>query len=226
MRAGSDRVAQVAEQRGLRIFSVGRAGADISLKNVTYDGFGQRLQLVCGGKDFDAFLPLAGSFQCANALIAAGLAMVTGGETEVVIEAISGLEGAVGRLEDVASTPEGARVFIDYAHTPDALGNAIDALRPFAKGRLIVVFGCGGDRDRGKRPQMGRIAEEKADMVYVTDDNPGGAKIPPTSARLSSRQRQMRSRSETGNRRSLRPLPRPGAMTSSSSPAKGMSRDR
>ena len=116
-------------------------------------------------------LPLVGEFQVENALVAAGLALATGGSPGSVFAALEQLSGAKGRLERVGSS-RGAQIFVDYAHKPDALAKALDALRPYATGRLVVVFGAGGDRDRGKRPLMGAVAAAKADRVIVTDDNP------------------------------------------------------
>jgi UDP-N-acetylmuramoyl-L-alanyl-D-glutamate--2,6-diaminopimelate ligase len=116
-------------------------------------------------------LPLVGEFQVENALIAAGLAVATRGDPAAVFAALADLNGAKGRLELVGEK-RGAPIFVDYAHKPDALAKALDALRPYAPGRLVVVFGAGGDRDRGKRPLMGAVAVAKADRVVVTDDNP------------------------------------------------------
>ncbi len=116
-------------------------------------------------------LPLAGTFQASNALVAAGLCIATGDAPPDVLAALEKLEGAPGRLE-LIGTRGGAPIFVDYAHKPDALEKVLAALRPRARGRLIVVFGCGGDRDRGKRPLMGEIAARAADLVIVTDDNP------------------------------------------------------
>ncbi|HHI82886.1 MAG TPA: UDP-N-acetylmuramoyl-L-alanyl-D-glutamate--2,6-diaminopimelate ligase, partial [Rhizobiales bacterium] len=113
-----------------------------------------------------------GAFQASNALVAAGLVIAAGGSEAIAIKAFENLKGAKGRLELVDRTAGGAAVFVDYAHTPDALETALEALRPFAPGSLKVVFGCGGDRDRGKRAQMGKIASELADEVFITDDNP------------------------------------------------------
>jgi UDP-N-acetylmuramoyl-L-alanyl-D-glutamate--2,6-diaminopimelate ligase len=123
-------------------------------------------------KVHDFYLPLAGEFQASNALVAAGLVVATGGEETLVMHALESLKGAKGRLELVATAAQGASVFVDYAHTPDALQKALESLRPYVTGKLVVVFGCGGDRDKGKRPIMGKVAGELADMVYVTDDNP------------------------------------------------------
>jgi UDP-N-acetylmuramoyl-L-alanyl-D-glutamate--2,6-diaminopimelate ligase len=123
------------------------------------------------GNDYKVRLPLVGEFQIENALVAAGLVIATGGEPAAAFAALEHLKGAKGRLELVAEK-DGAPIFVDYAHKPDALAKALDALRPYVGGRLTVVFGAGGDRDPGKRPMMGRIAAEKADAVVVTDDNP------------------------------------------------------
>ena len=120
-------------------------------------------------------LPLVGEFQVENALVAAGLAIGTGSEPQAVFSALEHLEGAKGRLERVGEH-NGASIFVDYAHKPDALAKALQALRPYAKRKLVVVFGAGGDRDAGKRPLMGAIASDNADSVIVTDDNPRSEK--------------------------------------------------
>ena len=125
-----------------------------------------------GDRDRSIILPLVGDFQVANALAAAGLAIATGADAENVLRALQTLSPVRGRLQRVASIGERASVYVDYAHTPDALAVALGALRPHASGKLIIVFGCGGDRDPGKRPEMGRIAGALADRVIVTDDNP------------------------------------------------------
>jgi UDP-N-acetylmuramoyl-L-alanyl-D-glutamate--2,6-diaminopimelate ligase len=129
------------------------------------------MKVTYGGTDYTVKLPLVGSFQVENALAAAGLAIATGSDPRAVFAALESLKGAKGRL-DFAGEQDGAPIFVDYAHKPDALAKALEALRPYASRRLIVVFGCGGDRDAGKRPMMGAIAAEKADRVIVTDDNP------------------------------------------------------
>jgi UDP-N-acetylmuramoyl-L-alanyl-D-glutamate--2,6-diaminopimelate ligase len=116
-------------------------------------------------------LPLVGEFQAENALLAAGLAIATGDDAGAVFAALERLDGAKGRLERVGES-RGAQIFVDYAHKPDALAKSLEALRPYAAGRLLVVFGAGGDRDPGKRPLMGAVAAAKADRVIVTDDNP------------------------------------------------------
>ncbi|MBX3492558.1 MAG: UDP-N-acetylmuramoyl-L-alanyl-D-glutamate--2,6-diaminopimelate ligase [Parvibaculum sp.] len=158
--------------RGHRIVSVGRKGRGICLIAVRPTPRGQALELVHGGANYEVQLPLVGAFQASNALVAAGLVIGCGGAASRVFEALANLKGARGRMEEAAHLPSGASVYIDYAHTPDALENMLEAMRPHATGKLAVVFGCGGDRDAGKRPQMGEIAARLADTVYVTDDNP------------------------------------------------------
>ena len=160
-----------AAARGLSIMGVGRNGTGIRLVHSAIDGFAQRLRLQYRDEHFDLRLPLVGEFQVENALVAAGLALATGGHPGAVFAALEQLVGAKGRLERVGSR-RGAPIFVDYAHKPDALAKALEALRPYAPGRLVVVFGAGGDRDRGKRPLMGAVAAAKADRVIVTDDNP------------------------------------------------------
>ncbi len=164
-------VAQIAAEHELNVLGIGVAGAGIALLARRDEGLGQSLEIEVGGARHTLKLPLVGAFQACNALVATGLALLTGAAIREVLPLLETLEGVPGRLE-LVGTKEGAGVFVDYAHKPDALANALDALRPYATGRLIVVFGCGGDRDRGKRPIMGAIAAEKADVVIVTDDNP------------------------------------------------------
>ena len=163
-------IGAIAVKRGLRLFGTGRAGTDLHLRETQRDGFTEILSVQAEGKDHRVKFPLVGDFQISNALIAAGLAIVTGASAAAALAALEKLRGATGRLELVGER-KGAPIFVDYAHTPDALANALDALRPYAK-RLVVLFGCGGDRDPGKRPLMGEIAVRRADRVYVTDDNP------------------------------------------------------
>lgn len=173
--AEGSHVAQVAADHELNVLGIGVAGAGISLLSRQDEGLGQRLEIEADGTRLSLKLPLVGAFQACNALVAAGLAMLTGAGAREALATLETLEGVPGRLELVGVKPgsrDGAGVFVDYAHKPDALANALDALRPYATGRLIAVFGCGGDRDRGKRPLMGAIAAEKADVVIVTDDNP------------------------------------------------------
>jgi UDP-N-acetylmuramoyl-L-alanyl-D-glutamate--2,6-diaminopimelate ligase len=167
----SGKVLDAAEARRLKVLTVGVGGEGITLVDGAIDGFGQRVTLTHAGREYRVKLPLVGAFQVQNAAVAAGLAIATGSEPGAVFAALEKLQGAKGRLE-LAGTFSGAPVFIDYAHKPDALQKALDGLRPYTRGRLAVVFGCGGDRDKGKRPIMGRIAVENADRVIVTDDNP------------------------------------------------------
>ena len=172
--ADHEHAAQViaaANRRGLKLLTVGRNGDGIRLVDAAIDGFAQKLVLRHSGRTHAVALPLVGAFQVENALVAAGLAIATGGSADRVFAALSSLQGAPGRL-DLVGARNGAPVFVDYAHKPDALDKAIAALRPYVKRELVVVFGCGGDRDKGKRPEMGAIAARHADRVIVTDDNP------------------------------------------------------
>lgn len=164
-------VIAAAKARGLRLRTTGAQGEDLKLVSLARDGFAQRIVIRHDGRDYDMRFPLLGAYQVENALVAAGLAIAAGEDAASAIAAIGRLEGVSGRLE-IAGERDGALVIVDYAHKPEALAAALDALRPFATGRLVCVFGCGGDRDKGKRPIMGRIAAEKADVVIVTDDNP------------------------------------------------------
>ena len=161
-----------AKARGLKLLTVGEKGESLKLLARTPHGDGQSLSVAHGGKTYDIALPLAGAFQASNALMAAAFAIGLGEEPRAVFAMLAGLKGAPGRLEKVAYAKSGAPVFVDYAHTPDALENVLTALRPHTKGKLSIVFGCGGDRDGGKRPLMGAMAAKFADRVIVTDDNP------------------------------------------------------
>ncbi len=158
--------------RGQRIITYGARGEDIRLEDAAPLPEGQRLRLTVMGRAHTVSLPLVGAFQAENALCALGLALACGEDAERAVAALEDLDGAPGRVQRIAGHPGGAAVFVDYAHTPDALASVLEALRPHARGRLFVVFGCGGDRDPGKRPQMGRTACALADVVIVTDDNP------------------------------------------------------
>ena len=157
---------------GLNVMSVGERSSHLCLtgRDLTVDG--QILYLEYLGKKYETKLPLAGLFQASNALVAAGLAIAAGEDAGKVIHALSTLKGARGRLERAGTKSNGAEVYVDYAHTPDGLETVLHALRPHTKGKLVCVFGCGGDRDRGKRPLMGAIAQKLADRAIVTDDNP------------------------------------------------------
>jgi len=164
-------VADAARERSLRIIEVGRKARDIRLVSCVIDGFSQVLTLEHAGMSHRVRLPLVGGFQVENALVAAGQAIAGGGESAAVFAALAELVGARGRLE-LVGRKSGAPIFVDYAHKPDALAKALDALRPYVRRNLVVVFGAGGDRDAGKRPLMGAVAAEKADRVVITDDNP------------------------------------------------------
>ena len=167
----ADAVVAAAQARGLRLITVGRRGDGIRLVETMIDGFAQSLLLDHAGKSVRLRLPLVGAFQVDNALVAAGLTIATGSDPAATFAALEHVVGAKGRFE-LIGTRAGAPVFVDYAHKPDALRKALAALRPYVSGRLVVVFGAGGDRDPGKRPMMGAIAAEMADQVIVTDDNP------------------------------------------------------
>ena len=168
-------VIAAARARKLDVMTVGRHGEGIRLVDAAIDGFGQRMTIEHRGQTHRLRLPLVGEFQIENALVAAGLVIATAGDAARTFAALEKLEGAKGRLELVGAR-NGAPVFVDYAHKPDALMKALEALRPYARGRLVVVFGAGGDRDAGKRPLMGEIAAQHADAVIVTDDNPRSEK--------------------------------------------------
>lgn len=168
----SERAVETTERAGARVLTVGRKGGFLSLKRVEHLRHKQIAEIHLDGRIFEVDLPLAGGFQVFNALVAAGMAIATGTAADQVMAALEHLEGASGRLELIGSTADGAPAYVDYAHKPEALENVLDAVRPFTTGRIIVVFGCGGDRDRGKRPIMGSIATKLADVVIVTDDNP------------------------------------------------------
>ena len=164
-------VVRVVERRGLPLITVGAAGETVRLAKLDRDGFAQRLIIARAGRTYDVRLPLIGTYQAANALVAVGLALAVGEDPAVVIPALAHLSGVKGRLEIVGERNGGLAV-VDYAHKPEALEAALDGVRPFVSGKLICVFGCGGDRDRGKRPIMGAISVKRADVTIVTDDNP------------------------------------------------------
>ncbi|MEY4160918.1 MAG: hypothetical protein RLZZ136_1539 [Pseudomonadota bacterium] len=170
----SDQAIDHAQKRGLQLLTVGAQGQGLQLLSRTPGQLGQVLEIIYQGQNRKITLPLIGAYQAANALVSAGLVIATGGDPATTFDALSRLQPVRGRLERAAITRAGAPVYVDYAHTPDALEAAIAALRPHVVGRLIVVFGAGGDRDQGKRPEMGRVAVEQADLAIVTDDNPRG----------------------------------------------------
>jgi UDP-N-acetylmuramoyl-L-alanyl-D-glutamate--2,6-diaminopimelate ligase len=169
---GSD-VAELALERGLRVLTVGKGqGADLQIAATRPDATGQEVRYLWQGRAFQTRLALIGAFQAENVAVAAGLAIAAGDAPEAVLAVLPRLTGVRGRMQLAATRRNGAAVYVDYAHTPDALETALQALRPHVMGRIIVVFGAGGDRDRGKRPLMGEAARKHADVLYVTDDNP------------------------------------------------------
>jgi UDP-N-acetylmuramoyl-L-alanyl-D-glutamate--2,6-diaminopimelate ligase len=165
-------VAAIARARGLAVLTVGEIGETLKLVGRTPSLLGQVLLIEAGGKTHKVSMPLIGAYQIANALTAAGLVIATGGDVAATIADLARLQPVRGRLERAVITAKGAPVYVDYAHTPDAIEAAIAALKPHAPGKLIVLIGAGGDRDAGKREPMGQVAAAHADVVIVTDDNP------------------------------------------------------
>jgi UDP-N-acetylmuramoyl-L-alanyl-D-glutamate--2,6-diaminopimelate ligase len=168
----SDKAIKCALDAGQNVFTVGHKGTFLTLKRVEQYRHEQRAEIHHEGQIFEVNLPLAGDFQMSNALVAAGLCIATGADAKSVLQALETIEGAPGRLDLVGKTKNGAPVYVDYAHKPDALEHVLKAVRPFTTGRIVLTFGCGGDRDKGKRKLMGEIAAKLADVVIVTDDNP------------------------------------------------------
>ncbi len=166
------RMAKLAQASGLDVMRVGHSGEDLRIAEVTPRSASQSLRLIYNGEPVAIELPLAGDFQILNAVSAAALAMKTGVAPDVAFKALEQLTGVNGRMERAGMTKDGAPVFVDFAHTPDGLEKLLRGVRPHTAGRIIVVFGCGGDRDPDKRPKMGAIAARLADDVIVTDDNP------------------------------------------------------
>ncbi len=162
-----DLLAEELAKQKKTVLSYGKKGRDIHLISATPCAEGQHLKLRVMGHSYDLTLPLAGYFQVENALCALGIVLASGASPAKAVPLLAKLEGVPGRMEHM-----GRGIYVDYAHTPDALATVLNALRPHTQGKLAVVFGCGGDRDRGKRPEMGRVAAELADRTYVTDDNP------------------------------------------------------
>jgi UDP-N-acetylmuramoyl-L-alanyl-D-glutamate--2,6-diaminopimelate ligase len=165
-------VVAVARARHQQVITFGRTGREIRLLRQTPTASGQLLELEVLGRRHELVFPVVGLFQAQNLLAALGLAIGSGADPETATAMIGGISGVHGRIEHVANTPAGGAVYVDYAHKPAGLEAVLEALRPHASGKLVVLFGCGGDRDRGKRPQMGEIAARLADRVIVTDDNP------------------------------------------------------
>ncbi|AJA09848.1 UDP-N-acetylmuramoyl-L-alanyl-D-glutamate-2,6-diaminopimelate ligase [Sphingopyxis fribergensis] len=172
--AYSAAVIDAVKARNVRLLTVGANGETLRLVSREPTQLGQSLVIAAGDLVQKVELPLIGAYQVANALVSAGLVIATGGDVAQTLGNLARLQPVRGRLERAAITKAGAPVYVDYAHTPDAIEAALDALRPHATGRLILVFGAGGDRDQAKRPEMGRIATAKADVLIITDDNPRG----------------------------------------------------
>jgi UDP-N-acetylmuramoyl-L-alanyl-D-glutamate--2,6-diaminopimelate ligase len=170
--ARSDEVIRRCRARGLKLMTVGRKGEALRLVSRETTALGQKLVVEAGGKARQVDLALIGAYQAANALTAAALVIATGGEVPQTLSNLARVHPVRGRLERAVITRAGAPIYVDYAHTPDAIESAIEALRPHAKDRLITVFGAGGDRDVGKRAEMGAVAARMSDLVIVTDDNP------------------------------------------------------
>ncbi len=173
--ADSDRaeaLGALCRRRGIRLWTYGARGREFRLVANEPTPRGQRLSVEVLGIRREVELPLVGGFQASNALAALGLVVATGSDPGRAVAGLASLTGAPGRLQFVARHHSGAAVYVDYAHKPEALETVLRTLRPFARGRLVVVFGCGGDRDRAKRPVMGEIATRLADLTIVTDDNP------------------------------------------------------
>jgi UDP-N-acetylmuramoyl-L-alanyl-D-glutamate--2,6-diaminopimelate ligase len=171
--AKGSEMAELALSRGLRVLTVGKGqGADLQIAATRPDATGQEVRYLWQGRAFQTRLGLIGAFQAENVAVAAGLAIAAGDVPEAVLGVLPRLTGVRGRMQLAATRKNGAAVYVDYAHTPDAIETALRALRPHVMGRIIVVFGAGGDRDRSKRPLMGAAAKAHADVLYVTDDNP------------------------------------------------------
>ncbi|KRB49525.1 UDP-N-acetylmuramoyl-L-alanyl-D-glutamate--2,6-diaminopimelate ligase [Phenylobacterium sp. Root700] len=164
--------AATAVTSGQSIYSVGEAGQGLKLLSRQPTPEGQTLKIEAAGKTYEVRLPLVGGYQASNVLVAAGLCIAAGEDVASVMSALETIEGAPGRLQRIGTGPKGGEAYVDYAHTPDGLETVLKALRPHVEGRLIVVFGAGGDRDRAKRPLMGKAAADHADIAIVTDDNP------------------------------------------------------
>jgi UDP-N-acetylmuramoyl-L-alanyl-D-glutamate--2,6-diaminopimelate ligase len=165
-------IAEIARKRGLRLLTIGTGEADLHVAGHRYDAKGQELRFVWAGQPYQVRLNLIGGFQAENVAVAAGLVIAAGANPAEVFAVLPQLSGVRGRMQLAATRANGAAVFVDYAHTPDAIETALKALRPHVMGRIVIVFGAGGDRDRGKRPLMGAAAKAHADLLFVTDDNP------------------------------------------------------
>ena len=162
----------ISKARGLKVLCYGKNAEEIRIENIKATPSGQQISIKILGRQYEIELNMTGFFQAQNVLCALGLTIACGDDPERIIDLLPELRSPPGRLELVGITPKGASVYIDYAHTPDALMSLLVALRLHTPGKLSIVFGCGGDRDKSKRPQMGAIANDLADRIYITDDNP------------------------------------------------------
>ena len=165
-------MAQIVQARNKTVLSIGRAADDLCIRCLESDNEGSKIVIDYLGESHEIRLPLVGEFQAENAVLAAGIAIASGEKAIPVFSALEQLKGVPGRFELAGAKAGGGRIYIDYAHTPDGLANILSAARSFTSGSLAIVFGCGGDRDRGKRPEMGETAQKLANRVYITDDNP------------------------------------------------------
>jgi UDP-N-acetylmuramoyl-L-alanyl-D-glutamate--2,6-diaminopimelate ligase len=182
--AKGSEMAELALGRGLQVLTVGKGqGADLQIAATRPDATGQEVRYLWQGRAFQTRLALIGAFQAENVAVAAGLVIAAGEASEAVLAVLPRLTGVRGRMQLAATRRNGAAVYVDYAHTPDAIETALKALRPHVMGRIVIVFGAGGDRDRTKRPLMGAAARAHADVLYVTDDNPRSED--PTSIRAA-----------------------------------------
>ncbi|MGJ3231360.1 MAG: UDP-N-acetylmuramoyl-L-alanyl-D-glutamate--2,6-diaminopimelate ligase [Oceanicaulis sp.] len=168
----SARMADGAKAAGHEVVTIGWRGRDLAVTEIVPHPTSQTLCFSWRGEAFEVDLPLIGEFQTSNALTAAALAVLTGVAPDIAFPALERLQGVAGRLEEVGRTKDGAPIYIDYAHTPDGLDKLLRAVRPHTQGRVVLVFGAGGDRDPSKRAKMGAVAAKLADTVFVTDDNP------------------------------------------------------
>ena len=166
------KILKILRDRNISIIDFGKNANDLILKNIEALPNGQELSLSIFGRTYDVILPLIGSFQSKNVLCALAIVIASGLDSERAIGALPKLHGVRGRMELAACTSDGSRIFVDYAHTPDAIRNVLNSLRPHTSNKLKIVFGCGGNRDHSKRQKMGRIATQLADEVIITDDNP------------------------------------------------------
>ena len=169
--AAYDTLRRVAEARGLSVFSYGKNGNDLRLMSQTPTDSGQDIVFMADGREERVSLCITGDFQVWNVLAALGLCRAVGASLSELVAVLPMLQAPTGRLEQIGTTPAGARVFVDYAHTPDAIERVLTSLRPHTSGRLVCLMGCGGNRDTGKRALMGAAAHRLADVVYITDDN-------------------------------------------------------